>query len=129
MLQPQRLWKMNRTPTEPATHRPLEVTQCHWSVVRRRTRRNEAKHALYHEFLLDVYLSAGAAFRTEAATNLIQQQQDGHDGINTPGDTQMRKAAEYLAKVSPLLRVWRLSVADFCDIVDEVETVVSEWLS
>jgi hypothetical protein len=41
----------------------------------------------------------------------------------------MRKAAEYLAKVSPLLRVWRLSVADFCDIVDEVETVVSEWLS
>jgi hypothetical protein len=82
-----------------------------------------------HEFLLDVYLSAGAAFRTEAATNLIQQQQDGHDGINTPGDTQMRKAAEYLAKVSPLLRVWRLSVADFCDIVDEVETVVSEWLS
>jgi SulP family sulfate permease len=92
-------------------------------------RRNEAEHALYHEFLLDVYLSAGAAFRTEAATNLIQQQQDGHDGINTPGDTQMRKAAEYLAKVSPLLRVWRLSVADFCDIVDEVETVVSEWLS
>jgi hypothetical protein len=63
-------------------------------------RRNEAKDALYHEFLLDVYLSAGAAFRTEAATNLIQQQQDGHDGINTPGDTQMRKAAEYLAKVS-----------------------------
>jgi hypothetical protein len=139
------------------------------------------------EFVVDVYLSAGAAFRSEVASPPAQDvmanaqlaphaeslarseegnadsfdaftplaQGAGFDGLSecivdndqpvrlvTIGGSAERtvdqgptleargkRAIGHLSHVSPMLRVWRISVAEFGDIVAEMETIAQAWQS
>jgi hypothetical protein len=40
-----------------------------------------------------------------------------------------KRAIGHLSHVSPMLRVWRVSVAEFGDIVAEMETIAQAWQS
>jgi SulP family sulfate permease len=120
------------------------------------------------DFCIDVYMSSGAAFRSEAAQRLLEdrlhatgtqshdapagepvtsatwaapmdhadpsaatdgERPEGHEDHATHDDAHDRskKAAHYLTKVAPMLRVWRLTARDFSSVVSEMDEIAERW--